>query len=142
MSALDTEHLGVLSRRPVVVMATVQPDDRPQLSVVRPWFHDAIAEVTLTARRVKTRNLRADPRVTFLATDDTGQRFVAAEGRAVLTPVSTEPGDATGRRLADLYRAVAGEHPDWDDYYRAMVTDRRLIARVDLEHTYAGGSHT
>jgi hypothetical protein len=33
----------------------------------------------------------------------------------------------------DLYRRIAGEHPDWDDYRAAMVRDRRLLIRIQLE---------
>jgi hypothetical protein len=40
-----------------------------------------------------------------------------------------------------MYRALAGEHPDWDDYHQAMVTDRRLIAHITVTHTYGGGTH-
>jgi PPOX class probable F420-dependent enzyme len=138
----DPDHLEGLARHPLVVIATLQPDGRPHLSVVRPWIHDGVAEVTLTDHRVKTRNLRRDPRAAFIAMDDGWDRFAVAEGRAELSPISTEPGDETGERLADLYRAVAGEHPDWDEYYRAMVEDRRLVAVVSFDSTYTGGTHT
>ena len=140
-----TVHRGdieALARQPVVVMATLQPDGRPQLSLVRPWIHDGMAEVTLTERRVKTRNLTADPRAALLAISAELDGFVVAEGRAELSGTSTTPGDEIGQRLADLYRAVGGEHPDWDDYYRAMVADRRLIARMPIDHTYSGGAHS
>jgi PPOX class probable F420-dependent enzyme len=135
------EHVGALRRQPVLVMATVHPDGRPQLSLVRPWVHDGLIELTLTEPRVKTRNLRADPRAALIAVSDDGARFVVAEGRAELSPPSNTPGDETGRRLADLYRALAGEHPDWGEYHRVMVQDRRLVARIPIAHTYAGGSH-
>jgi PPOX class probable F420-dependent enzyme len=137
----DPDHLGELKSQPVMVMATLHPDGRPQLSLVRPWIHDDVAEITLTNARVKTRNLRADPRAALIAVNDDNDRFVVAEGRAVLSPVSTEPRDDTGQALARLYRALAGEHPDWDDYHDAMVRDQRLIATVAIEHTYAGGAH-
>ena len=38
--------------------------------------------------------------------------------------------------LVEYYRALSGEHPDWDDYRRAMVTDRRLIVRLRPERAY------
>ncbi|HEY0473755.1 MAG TPA: PPOX class F420-dependent oxidoreductase, partial [Kribbella sp.] len=38
--------------------------------------------------------------------------------------------------LIDLYRAAAGEHPDWDDYRRAMVRDRRLVFSMTVDHAY------
>ena len=28
------------------------------------------------------------------------------------------------------------EHPDWDDYRRAMVKDERLILRLQVERMY------
>ena len=67
--------------------------------------------------------------------------FVVVEGEAELSPVSSSPGDDTAQWLADLYRALAGEHPDWDDYYEAMVRDERLVARIAVTHTYEGGSN-
>jgi PPOX class probable F420-dependent enzyme len=140
--APSAKHLEALSRHSVMVMATLQPNGRPQLSLVRPWVHDGLVEVSLTDRRVKTRNLRVDPRAAFIAVSDDSEQFVVAEGRAELSRLSETAGDETGQRLSALYRAVAGEHPDWDDYHRAMVNDRRLVARIIIEHTYAGGTHT
>ena len=40
--------------------------------------------------------------------------------------------------LVEVYRAISGEHPDWDDYRRAMATDRRVVVR--LRPTYAYGA--
>jgi hypothetical protein len=39
--------------------------------------------------------------------------------------------------LVDYYRCcLAGEHPDWDDYRRAMTADcRALIRRLGLENS-------
>ena len=58
------------------------------------------------------------------------------EGDAELSAVSTEPGDATGQELADLYRALNGEHPDWDEYFAAMVADERQVLRIRPTHVY------
>ncbi len=38
--------------------------------------------------------------------------------------------------LIDLYRQVHGAHPDWDDYRRAMVTDRRFLVTLRPTHVY------
>lgn len=139
---VEASHLDAFGQRNVVVMATIGVDGRPQLSLVRPWVHDGLIEVSLTERRVKTRNLRNDGRASFLAASVDDTSFVVAEGDAHLTDTTTEPDDDTGRQLAQLYRALAGEHPDWDDYHRTMVHDRRLVARVTVTHTYSGGTHT
>jgi hypothetical protein len=63
-----------------------------------------------------------------------------AEGSALLTPIAAEPGDVTVEELIDVYRAVQGEHPDWDDYRAAMVADRRLVVRISVERLY-GWAH-
>ena len=39
--------------------------------------------------------------------------------------------------LREVYRACAGrEHPDWDDYDRAMVADRRAAIIVKPQYIY------
>ncbi len=35
--------------------------------------------------------------------------------------------------LVDYYRRVVGEHPDWEDYRRAMVRDKRVLLRIAIE---------
>ena len=35
--------------------------------------------------------------------------------------------------LIDYYRRISGEHPDWDDYRRAMREDRRVLLRVSFD---------
>lgn len=52
---------------------------------------------------------------------DGTNRFIVGEGVVELSAPSTVAGDETGRRLESLNRALAGEHPDWDDYHRGMV---------------------
>jgi hypothetical protein len=53
---------------------------------------------------------------------------VQIEGTAevVTLPEAMEP-------LVDYYRRLVGEHPDWDDYRRAMRTDRRALIRITIE---------
>ena len=35
--------------------------------------------------------------------------------------------------LVDYYRRVAGEHPDWAEYRRAMVDEKRCLIRITVE---------
>jgi hypothetical protein len=35
--------------------------------------------------------------------------------------------------LVDYYRRIRGEHPDWDDYRRAMEQQRRVLVRVSID---------
>lgn len=36
--------------------------------------------------------------------------------------------------LIDYYRHISGEHPDWNDYRRAMVEQRRVPIRLSIDH--------
>ena len=120
------------------VLATIKGDGRPQLSNVG-YSYDAEAQlvrVSVTDSRAKTRNLRADPRVTLHVASKDFWTWVAIEGTAELTPVAADPNDDTVEELVTYYRGINGEHPDWDEYRAAMVADRRLVVRFRPEHAY------
>jgi PPOX class probable F420-dependent enzyme len=120
------------------VLATIKSDGRPQLSNVNYAFDRAAAvlSVSITADRAKYVNLRRDPRASFHVTTSDGWTYAVAEGIAELSPVATSETDATVESLITLYRALSGEHPDWDDYRRAMVTDRRVLLTLPVTRVY------
>ncbi|GDY52488.1 hypothetical protein SVIO_031110 [Streptomyces violaceusniger] len=62
-----------------------------------------------------------------------------AEGDAELTPVAADPHDATADELVEVYRAIQGEHPDWEEFRAAMVAERRLVVRLRAERGYGWG---
>ncbi|MEU1685797.1 PPOX class F420-dependent oxidoreductase [Micromonospora sp. NPDC005707] len=127
----------VASRR-LGVLATLKRDGRPQLStVVHSFDRDAgLIRISVTDGRAKTANLRRDPRASFHVSSEDGWAYAVAEARAELTPVAERPDDPTVEELVGLYRAVQGEHPDWDDFRRAMVAERRLVLRLHVERLY------
>ncbi|HEX7353244.1 MAG TPA: PPOX class F420-dependent oxidoreductase [Mycobacteriales bacterium] len=111
-------------------------DGRPQLSNVGyAWDGDTI-RVSLTDDRAKTHNMRRDPRVAFEVTPPNFRGYVVLEGDADLGAVTTDPHDAAADDLVDLYRAIAGEHEDWDDYRTAMVREKRLVLRLRPVRSY------
>lgn len=119
------------------VLTTLKRDGRPQLSnVVYALGDDGVARISVTDDRAKTANLRRDPRASLHVTSDDFWAYVVLEGDVELSAVSAEPGDEVGRELAGVYRAVAGEHDDWDDYFRAQVDQRRLVVRLRPTHAY------
>jgi PPOX class probable F420-dependent enzyme len=119
------------------VLATLKGDGRPQLSNVNHAVgDDGVVRISITADRAKYRNLQRDGRVSYHVTADDFWSYVVLEGAADLTPVAAAPDDATVEELVALYRAVQGEHPDWDDYRRAMVADRRVVLRIRPERAY------
>ena len=123
----DPRMLAFVAEHRWGVLATIKGDGRPQLSNVG-YSYDADAQlvrVSVTDSRAKTRNLRADPRVTLHVASKDFWTWVAAD-----------PHDDTVDELVTYYRGINGEHPDWDEYRAAMVADRRLVVRFRPEHTY------
>lgn len=136
--AFDDKLLALIAGNSLAVLATIKRDGRPQLSNVTYHFDSrnlAIA-VSITEPRAKTRNLRRDPRASLLVSSDDGWSYAVAEGNAILTPPASSPQDDTVEALVALYRNIAGEHPDWDEYRRAMVTDRRVVLTLPISHLY------
>lgn len=129
---------GMWAARGHGALVTLKRDGRPQLSVVAYALDPdkRIIRISTTDDRAKARNLRRDPRASFFVSSPDGSGYSVAEGVATLSPVAADPHDATVDELIDVYRAIAGEHPDWDDFRRAMVADRRLVVRIDIERTY------
>jgi PPOX class probable F420-dependent enzyme len=134
----DPKMLEFFAGRHGGVLAVVQPNGRPHLSNVG-YAYDTDADlirISVTNGRVKTRYLRADPRVTLYTASQDFWTWVAVEGTAELTAVAADPHDDTVEELITYYRGTAGEHPDWDEYRAAMVSDQRLVVRFRPERTY------
>lgn len=125
-----TRHQGVLVTR--------RPDGRPHLSNLAYSFGDSgVARISVTATRVKTRNLRADPTTSLYVPGDSFWAYVVLDGTAELSEVAADPHDATVDELVEVYREVTGgDHPDWEEFRAAMVADERLVVRFRPERSY------
>ena len=135
------EALALVAGQRLGVLVTLRENGRPQTSNVLYAVRDGKVRVSLTQDRAKTRNLRRDPRATLHVSTPDMSAWAALEGTAELSPVTTTPGDETGQALAELYVEISGsEHPDWDDYHRAMVKERRLLLTISVTHGYGGGA--
>ncbi|WP_029432323.1 PPOX class F420-dependent oxidoreductase [Blastococcus sp. URHD0036] len=136
---VDSRLLDFVATRNRGVLATLKRDGRPQLSTIG-FSYDAeqrLFRVSVTADRAKTRNAERDPRVTLHVNSDDYWTWAAVDGTADLSPVASGPHDDTVEELVAHYRAVSGkEHPDWDGYRAALVTERRQVLRFTAEHTY------
>jgi PPOX class probable F420-dependent enzyme len=109
------------------VLVTHRRDGRLQTSpIVCAVDDDGHVVMSVTEDRAKTKNVRRDPRVTLcVLSDGFFGDWVQIDGAADIVPM---PEALDG--LKDLYRQVAGEHPDWDEYEQAMVDDRRVLLRI------------
>jgi len=131
--------LAFAAQRDLGVLTTIKRDGRPQMSHVN-YALDAerlVARMSLTDDRAKVRNLRRDPRATLFVSSIDGWSYAALEGIVELSAVAMSEDDAAVEELVELYRDIRGEdHPDWSEYRSAMVSDKRLVARLSIEHTY------
>jgi PPOX class probable F420-dependent enzyme len=134
----DDKLLALIADNSLGVLATLKRDGRPQLSNVTYHFDPRALtiEVSVTEPRAKTRNLRRDPRASLLVSSEDGWSYAVAEGDAVLSAPAASADDETVESLVSLYRNVAGEHPDWDEYRQAMVVDRRVLLALPIAHLY------
>ena len=119
------------------VLVTLRGDGRPQLSnifyLVGPG---GSIRVSVTDDRAKTVNLRRDPRAQLYVTREDFFAYVVLDGTASLSPVAGEVDDPVVEELVDMYRLASGEHPDWDEFRRAMVTDGRLVLTLSASGAY------
>jgi PPOX class probable F420-dependent enzyme len=77
----------------------------------------------------KTRNLRRDPTaVICVFSDGFFGPWLQVEGRAQVVSL---PEAMEG--LVDYYRRISGEHPDWEEYRRAMQQQQRVLVRVAID---------
>lgn len=119
------------------VLTTLRRNGRPQLSNVTHWVDpDGIIRISITADRAKYANLRREPWAALHVTRDDFWAYAVLEADVELTPVAATADDGTVEELIAYYRALSGEHPDWADYRRAMVADRRVIARLRPTRAY------
>ncbi|HYJ69440.1 MAG TPA: PPOX class F420-dependent oxidoreductase [Nocardioidaceae bacterium] len=138
MSSSEAPLVELLRRQDIGTLATLKRDGRPQLSNINYTWDDVTRTIraSVTDNRAKVNNLRRDPRASLHVDTDDGWSYAVAEGNAQLTPVTTAPDDATMTELIEVYRAIGGEHPDWDDYRAAMIRDRRLVLRLPVDRLY------
>jgi len=119
------------------VLVTIRGDGRPQLSnILYVASPDQSVRVSVTATRAKTRNLRRDPRASLHVTRDDFFAYVVLDGEVTLTPVAEAPDDPVVDELVAMYRLTSGEHPDWDEFRRAMVSQGRLVATLTATTAY------
>jgi len=111
------------------VLITFRSDGGLQTSPVTAGAHDGRLAISSRETAVKVKNLLRDPRAVYCGfTDDFFGNWLQVEGpgEVLHLPDAMEP-------LVELYRSIAGEHPDWDDYRAAMVRDKRVVIRVQIE---------
>jgi PPOX class probable F420-dependent enzyme len=127
----DRDRAFVANNRSAV-MVTLRADGMPHVARVGVGLVDGRLWSSGTQGRLRTKHLRRDPRCTLFVFSDTNRQ----EWLALETTVTILDGpDAPDLNLR-LYRVLAGEPDDVDEYLRAMVEEGRLIYEFEVGHTY------
>ena len=123
------ELLEFLRPRHHAILLTRRRNGAPQMSPVTCGVDDAGRVVVSTyPERAKAANARRDPAVSLCVLSDDWDPWVQVDGTAEVLdlPESVEP-------LVEYYRAIAGEHPDWDEYRQAMTDQGKSLLRVTID---------
>ena len=136
---LNPNLVALASARNIGALATIKRDGRSRLSTVNFTLDLATttARISVLDGRAKVHNLRRDPRASIFVTSPDGWAYAVLEGTVELSPLAMASDDQTVEELVEIFRFIRGEdHPNWDEYREAMVADRRLVARLRVEHAY------
>lgn len=135
---MELDHaLSYVKQHQKGVLLTLKADGRPQASnIMYNLGADGTIRISATADRAKSSNAQRDPRVSLHVTAEDFWSYVVIEGDAVVTATAAAPDDAVVEELVELYQAMQGDHPDWDEYRETMVKDRRLVIRIQPTHAY------
>jgi PPOX class probable F420-dependent enzyme len=121
------ELMDFVRPRHQLVLTTYRRDGSPQLSPVTAGVDEQGRIVVSTyPERAKTANLRRNPAASVLVlSDGFNDPWVQVDGTAEVIdpPDSVEP-------LVDYFRSISGEHPDWDEYRRAMRDQGKSLIRI------------
>jgi PPOX class probable F420-dependent enzyme len=110
-----------------MVLTTFRADGSLQSSPVTGGV-DAQGRLVVSSypQRAKSANVRRNPTASVVVlSDEFNGAYVQVDGDAELIE-----GSAAVEPLVDYYRVIAGEHPDWDEYRRAMAEQGKCLIRV------------
>jgi PPOX class probable F420-dependent enzyme len=111
------------------VLVTTRRDGRPQLSPVTMGLDDGSIVVSTYPERAKARNAARDDRgAVCVLSDDFGGEWVQVDGHLQVIDL---PEALEG--LVSYYRAISGEHPDWDEYRAAMTRQGKVLLRLSID---------
>ena len=127
---METNHRGVITTR--------RRNGATQTSIVVCGAHKGNAAfVSVRGSSAKVRNLRRDPNCTVLAVTEGWRSFVAVEGQARLFDAANTDAEELRVLLREVYRACGDkDHPDWEEYDRAMVQQEAIVVLVTPERVY------
>jgi PPOX class probable F420-dependent enzyme len=122
-----SELVDFIRPRHKMVLTTFRADGSLQSSPVTGGV-DGQGRVVIASypQRAKSLNIRRNAKASVIVlSDEFNGAYVQLDGDAevIVAPEAVE-------LLVDYYRVIAGEHPDWQDYRRAMLDQGKCLIRV------------
>ena len=126
---LSENHNGVLT--------TFRKNGAAQMSIITCGAYREGIALTSAGGLAKLANLRRNPQCTLLVSRPDWWGYVVLEGHGeLLSPENTDPQELR-IALREVYRVAAGkDHPDWEEYDKAMREQHRSVVVVVPEHIY------
>lgn len=127
---MENNHRGVIN--------TIQHNGAVQTSiVVCGAYQGNAAFVSVRGSSAKVRNLRRNPTCTVLSVGADWRGYAAVEGQARLFDRRNTGAEELRVMLREIYRACGDkDHPDWEEYDRAMVQQDAVVVLVRPERVY------
>ncbi len=110
------------------LLATLRADGRPQISPVSGGLMpDGRLVLSTYPERSKVANVRRRPEVSVVVlSDDWNGPWVQLDGDARVLDL---PEALDG--FVEYYRSISGEHPNWDEYRRAMSEQGKCLIGIE-----------
>jgi PPOX class probable F420-dependent enzyme len=128
------EVLRFVRPRHHMVLLTRRADGSAQGSPVSGGVDaDGRIVVATYPERAKTRNARRRPQASVVVlSDDWDGAWVQVDGTCEVLDavVDGTPSEEALDAFEEYFRSIAGEHPDWAEYRRAMVDQGKSLLRI------------
>ncbi len=110
------------------IFTTTRADGRPQMSpVTGAMIASGELAISTYPERAKAANVRRRPEASVMVMGaQFNDAWVQIDGTARVVDVP----DA-GDLFVEYYRAISGEHPDWDEYRQAMADQGKCLIMVE-----------
>ncbi|HEV7973724.1 pyridoxamine 5'-phosphate oxidase family protein [Amycolatopsis sp.] len=130
----------LLAEQSIGALATTNREGYPHLSTMAYTWDPAerVVRISSVVGRAKVLQVAREPRAALYVSTADHLAFAVAEGLGEVSPVSSVPGDETGRELL----AMQPPFPDSADealFLRNMVEDHRVVIRLRVSRLHGGG---
>ncbi len=129
---MSDPRLALLEQPNLVYLSTLMPDGSPQVTPLWVEVRDGLIFLNTQEGRVKTNNMRRDPRVSLAAHEETNPyHYVTVRGRVV--GITTDGAAGLNDRLAQKYMGL-------DRYPFEHPSEVRVAVTIQPQQVYVYGS--